>query len=57
MWEDVLSLGLGKRVFSSAQNFGVHSINICVILGKCYGESAVAARAVGVLSDISRFSG
>ena len=42
----------GGHDVSSAQAAGIHSINY-MVLGKCYRESAVAARAVEVLIGTS----
>lgn len=48
VWGHVMSLGL--RLLGST------ALDNCVVLGKYCGESAVAARAVGVLSGASRSS-
>ena len=48
-----LWVGDGHDV-SSAPATGIHSINNCMALGKSCGISVVAARAVGVLSRVSR---
>lgn len=51
--------GLEECVTSLAQAAGIHNLNNCVVLCDCCGNghAAVAARAVGVLSSISRSGG
>lgn len=50
------ALSLEEHDVSSVQVTVAHSIGKVVIFGKHHGVSAVAARAVGVLSGASRSS-
>lgn len=50
-------MGLKEHDIYSTQDTGVHSIDKFMVLGKNCGVFAMAAKAVGILSNVSSSSG